>query len=139
MSTAESSDPSTSYSLTTFVAATEEPEASTSRAHTTNAASKSWKQRLGRKQLGRHLNKSTAVYCVIIASVWIIHAIPIVAFYSSAPKVGQQYSNSIPGTILLHVICKGITVSFNLYCIVLFACRMMTSSHNFLCHSSGIH
>ena len=95
VSTAESSDPSTSYSLTTFVAATEEPEASTSRAHTTNAARKSWKQRLGRKQLGRRLNKSTAVYCVLIVGVWIFHAIPIVTFYSSAPKVGQQYANSI--------------------------------------------
>jgi len=103
VSTAESSDLSTSYSLITFVAATEEPKASTSLTRSTTAARKSWKQSLGRKQLGRHLNKSTAVYCVIIVGVWIFHAIPIVAFYSSAPKVGQQYANSIQ---LLHVICR---------------------------------
>jgi len=95
VSTAESSDPSTSYSLTTFVAATEEPEASNSLTRSTTAARKSWKQRLGRKQLGWHPNKSTAVYCVLIVGVWIIHAIPIVTFYLSAPKVGQQYANFI--------------------------------------------
>lgn len=90
MSTVESSDPSTSYSLSTLATATEEPEASISR---TNAASKSWKQRLGREKLGRHFTKTTAVYCVLIVSVWIFHAIPVVVFYSSAPQVGQQYTN----------------------------------------------
>ena len=95
MNTVVSSDPSTSYNLPTLVAATEEPEASTSFTRSTTAARKSWKQCLDRKQLGRRLNKSTAVYCVIIVGVWIFHAIPIVAFYSSAPKVSQQYANSI--------------------------------------------
>ena len=91
MSTVEYSDPSTSSSLPTLVAVNGEPsEGTTSCTYSTNAASKSWKQRLSRKQFGRHLTKkSTVVYCLLIVGVWMFHAIPIVTFYSSAPQVGR--------------------------------------------------
>ena len=105
MSTVESSDPSTSHNLPTVVAVAGEPEASTSLTRSTNAARKSWKERLDRKQLGRILTKSTAVYCVLIVGVWIFHAIPIVAFYSSAPQVGQKCAiyNFINGSMCMGV------------------------------------
>jgi len=88
VSTAESSYHSY-HSLPAVVAVA---EASTSLTRSTTAARKSRKQRLGLKDIGRILTKSTAVYCVIIVGVWIFHAIPIVAFYSSAPQVGQKYA-----------------------------------------------
>lgn len=94
VSTVESSEPSTSCSLPTMVAATGIPGPTTSGTRSATAASKSWKQYLSRKHLGRHLTKSTAVYCVLVVGVWIFHGIPIVVFYSSAPQVGRHCTDT---------------------------------------------